>query len=224
MARRPPGNCMAEIRRRAGAQLTGDELEEFLLRIADMAQRGDPAQAMAGRLLAAANELAGQIRAAAAIERRNRIQNLQRRGARREFYLSAPAVGRTAGPLIGLEAKLVGVNTPFAGARQSVDAEGNALIRDLVDGFSIDLERAGHFEAFRSGAYDRQVAIELFELNRREVGQPGTPAHVSPRTLLNGPAAPPVPALPIEPDLDYELKELTRRLAERGREIAAGEM
>jgi len=164
---------MAEIRRRAGVQLTDDELEEFLLRIADMAQRGDPGQAMADRLLAAAGELAGQIRAAAAIERRNRIQNLEKRVARREFYLAAPAVGRTAGPLIGLEAKLVGVNTPFAGARLSVDAEGNALIRDLVDGFSIDLERAGHFQAFRSGAYDRQVAIELFELNRRDGGQPG---------------------------------------------------
>jgi hypothetical protein len=166
-------DCMAEIRRRSGAQLTDDELEEFLTRIADMAQRGDPGVAMATRLLQAANELAGEIRAAAAIERRNRIQNLEKRVARREFYLSAPAVGRTAGPMIGLEAKLVGVNTPFAGARLSVDAEGKALLRDLVDGFSIELDKAGHFEAFRSGVYDRQIAVELAELNRREGGQPG---------------------------------------------------
>lgn len=166
-------DCMAEIRRRAGVQLTDDELQEFLLRIADMAQRGDPGQAMADRLLAAAGELAGQIRAAAAIERRNRIQNLEKRVARREFYQSAPASGKTPGPLLGLEAKLVGVNTPFAGGRLSVDAEAKALQRDLVDGFTIELERRGQFQAFRSGAYDREIAIELGELNKRSGGQPG---------------------------------------------------
>lgn len=167
-------DCMAEIRRRAGVQLTDDELEEFLLRIADMAQRGDPGVAIAQRLAAAAAELAGEIRAAAAIERRNRIQNLEKRVARREFYQTAPASGSTPGPLLGLEAKLVGVNTPFAGGRLSVDAEGKALLRDLVDGFTIDLEKAGHFQAFRSGAYDREIAIELGELNKRAGGQPGT--------------------------------------------------
>lgn len=166
-------DCRAEIRRRAGAQLTEDELDEFLARIADMAQRGDPGIAMAQRLLQASTELAGEIRAAAAIERRNRIQNLEKRVARREFITSAPAAGRTAGPMLGLEAKLVGVNTPFAESRRSVDAEGRALQRELVDGFLIDIEKAGHFQAFRSGQYDRQIARELFELNKREGGQPG---------------------------------------------------
>lgn len=166
-------DCIAEIRRRARTQLTDDDLEEFLTRIAEMAQRGDAGIAMAQRLLQAADTLAGEIRAAAAIERRNRIQNLEKRVARREFYLSAPAVGRTAGPMLGLEAKLVGVNTPFAGARESVDAVGRALVRDLVDGFSIELERAGHFQAFRSGVYDRQIARELAELNKAQGGQPG---------------------------------------------------
>ncbi len=42
--------------------------------------------------------------------------------------------------------------------------------------------------------------------------------------FLNGPAVAPAPAFQIEPDLDCEVEELTRRLAERGREIAAGEM
>lgn len=167
--------CIDEIRRRSGAELTENEIDRLLTDVADRAQRlrrRRPELSDREAVNQAAAELTAETRAAAAIQRRNQAMNLVKRQARREFYLSAPAVGRTAGAIVGLEAKLVGVNTPFYGSRLSVDAQWRGLTREWVDGLTADLERAQLFEALRGGTLDREIAQELEQL-RLENGRPG---------------------------------------------------
>ncbi len=171
-------NCIKEIRKAAGAELDEAEIERLLTLIAQRAQRkraaGRSDASDADLLTEAAEELTAEAKAAAAIEERNALRNLVKRVGRREFYEAAPAAGKTPGILIGLEAKLVGVNTPFAGSRLSVDAQRNELRRDYLVGLTTDLDRAGLFETARSGALERAWARELYELSKTDgTGKPG---------------------------------------------------
>ncbi|BAI73175.1 hypothetical protein AZL_025370 [Azospirillum sp. B510] len=169
-------DCLGEIRGAAGRDLSDDDihvmLEDIQLRADRMRrERVDLSQAELYR--AAAREAGAEAEMAARIEARNAKLNLVKRVARREFYEAAPAVGSRPGILIGLEAKLVGVNTPFSGSRLSVAAQQNALRRDYMVGLTTEFDRAGLYETVRSGAIDRQIARELFELSRAEGGAPG---------------------------------------------------
>ncbi len=119
-------------------------------------------------LLAAAKQISGELVHNALVEKRNALLNLKRRIARRQFYEAAPDLR------LGIEAKLVGVNTPFQGARLSVDAQARALTRDYMAGMVIELDRAGLEGTVRRGDLDGQWARELYELNRAGgKGKPG---------------------------------------------------
>ncbi len=115
---------------------------------------------------------------AARIERRNAIENLKKRVARRAFYESAPAVrnpltGKTTpAVLMGIEAKLAGVNSPMNRGRLSVDAQARALERDYIVGMGVELQKRGLVKVFREAELERQWARELAELNKPD-GRPG---------------------------------------------------
>lgn len=168
-------NCIQEIRAAGGDAITDEDAMRLLDDVQMRAEilrrdRIDLSQAELNRL--AAEQLGAEAIMAARVEARNRKRNLLKRIARRGFYETAPAVGRTPGVIVGLEAKLVGVNTPFAGSRLSVAAQQNALRRDYLLGMTTELDRAGLHEAMRTGAYDDDVVTELWELSR-EGGRPG---------------------------------------------------
>lgn len=162
--------CIAEVRRATGGKLSEDEIGAVFEAVAarfrtKRAKAG--AEVPDGDLFkAAASELNAEAAAAAAIEKRNAIENLKKRVSRREFY------GRAPDPVLGLEAKLVGVNAPFAGGRLSVDAQARALTKDYIGALGTALEKTRTFENFRAGTLDREMARELFELTR-EGGAPG---------------------------------------------------
>ena len=59
------------------------------------------------------------------------------------------------------------------GNRRSVDAQYVALRRQLLGGFSADLDRAGLLKVFASKQLEEQWTDELFELNREAYGKPG---------------------------------------------------
>lgn len=163
-------DCIDDVKAAAGGKLTDEQVLQVMEALDARRQARAAERAMLSaeeQLAAAAKELGDEARLAAAIERRNAALNLKKRVARREFYRRAPDLAR------GVEAKLVGVNTPFAGARVSVDAQGKALRAQFVTGVAADLDRAGLFESARSGALDREWARELFELSKIENGAPG---------------------------------------------------
>lgn len=163
--------CITELQKATGIE-SDDQLEALLETVLRRQQRLARDPAFAGlsedaQLMEAARRLGTEIRTAAAIEKRNAALNAKRRIARRQFYEAAPDLA------LGIEAKTVGVNTPFAGSRRSVDAQANALRRDYLAGMLYDLEREGLDGTVRRGTLDREWAAELAELNR-EAGTPGT--------------------------------------------------
>lgn len=175
--------CLTEIRKAAGVDFSDDELEAILTRIIGFKRRSDsPALSEADQLAEAAAEISAELKRAAAIERRNKIMNLKKRVSRRRFYEEAPDVGKTPGPLIGLEAKLVGVNTPFTGSRLSVDGQYRGLHAEQLQGLAVDLDKVGLFEYARRGDDDRDIARELAELNKQD-GEPGMTGNAKARQV-----------------------------------------
>lgn len=168
-------DCVDTIRAASGRDMSKDEIHTMLedVRLRAERMRRERIDLSEAELIhAAAAEAKAEADMAARIEARNRKMNLLKRIERQDFYERAPAVGKTPGIVMGVEAKLVGVNTPFAGGRLSVAAQALALKRDLLGGMVAEIDRAGLFGGVRSGAMDRDIARELAELNK-EAGNPG---------------------------------------------------
>ncbi|WP_448207293.1 hypothetical protein [Azospirillum sp. sgz302134] len=168
-------DCLDTIRKAAGKALSDDDIHQLLEDVqlrADRMSRERVDLSRAELLVAAAREAGDEARMAARIETRNAKMNLVKRVTRREFYNAAPTTGSTPGIIMGLEAKLVGVNTPFAGSRLSVAAQQHALRRDYAVGLTTELERAGLYNALRNGTIDREIARELFAASMPD-GRPG---------------------------------------------------
>ncbi|AFK51882.1 hypothetical protein TMO_0043 [Tistrella mobilis KA081020-065] len=168
--------CAADIGAAMGREVTPAEALDLMDRIqarADSirATRADLADAELRRV--AAEELAAQARAAAAVEARNKRLDLQRQAARRGLIDTAPKVGDTPGAYMGLKALLTGVNTPFAGHRYSVEARAKGLRTTLLRGMATEIRQTGvTSKELASPEFGRLVAREVFELNR-EGGKTG---------------------------------------------------
>lgn len=171
-------DCMGPMRSAAGGKLTDDEMAGTVLDVHAAAQehmRAGLSAADAARRGAA--DVADRIRMAAAIEKRNRLLNLEKRLERRNGYSQArevrgPLGGKTSAPVMGLESKLVGVNTPWSGSRKSAAALQKSYAAQYIGGLAADLRKGGLLRAWRSGAVARDWARELFELNKKD-GNPG---------------------------------------------------
>ena len=172
-------DCIDEIAGRSGK--TRAEAEDLLAAILDRAE-GFESDGM-GRDSAyerARDEFLQEVADQYARERRGAILDMRKESSRHRYYETtrgeiqklAPGKAKTAFRL-ALEAKLVGVNLPFLGNRRSVDAQYVALRRQLVGGFSSDLERAGLLKVFASKHLEKEWTDELFELNRDAYGKPG---------------------------------------------------
>jgi hypothetical protein len=181
--------CLGLIRKTAGVDFTDEDLAAILGTILDRKRRTTGARLSEPEAFAAvAAELSAEAKQAAAIARRNAVENLKKRVARRAFYDSAPAVrnpitGRTTPQAVmGLEAKLAGINSPMNRGRLSVDAQQRALARDYVVGMGTELDKAGLTASFRKGTLDRDWTRELAELNKTD-GKPGITGNIAARQI-----------------------------------------
>lgn len=158
-----PSDCLAALDAANAGRLDDDELSY----LAEELQRARKAAAgldgLEGRMFDAAEQLAGQMDAAAAIEKRNRLINIVKDGQLRA--LARRAKEATGDASMGLEAAMVGVNAPFAGSRASVDAKAKGILRLYLGGMVADLRRAGLLSKFNSGALSQDVARELWDLS-----------------------------------------------------------
>lgn len=172
-------DCIDEIAARSGK--TRGEAEDLLASILDRAE-GFESDGMDRNSAydRARDEFLQEVADQYARERRGAILDMRKESSRHRYYETtrgeiqklAPGKAKTAFRL-ALEAKLVGVNLPFLGNRRSVDAQYVALRRQLVGGFSSDLERAGLLKVFASKHLEKEWTDELFELNRDAYGKPG---------------------------------------------------
>lgn len=160
-------DCTAAIEAAAGRPLTDDELDSILTaltRRAQHAQRTGAAVDPAGAAREAAAGVAGDLAAAAAIERRNRALNLAKR-VELSGWLQAQFGGNVAE---GLEAIIAGVNRAKTGARNGAAQLQQMLTKRYAAGFAADLERTGHGKLFASGSLDREVGRALWAFGKAD--------------------------------------------------------
>jgi hypothetical protein len=172
-------DCLTEIAERSGKsrEEVGDALDEILDRADGFESDGMGRDEAYDR---ARDEFLQEVADQYARERRGAILDMRKESSRHRYYEATRAAIRTLSPKkaatafrLALEAKLVGVNLPFLGNRRSVDAQYVALRRQLLGGFSADLDRAGLLKVFASKHLEEQWTDELFELNREAYGKPG---------------------------------------------------
>lgn len=166
-------DCVDKITRKGGrdrAQVD-DELKKLLDRVSDFERDGMDREEAFSR---AREERMQEEAAQGARKRRAAVMDMRKKIARGRFYATTEEAIRKLSPRLALraaryalEAKLVGVNIPFAKGRYSVDAQYVGLRRLWVGGFSNDLERAGLLNPFASRALEPKWVAELFELNKR---------------------------------------------------------
>lgn len=159
--------CIREIQSAAGGKLTKEDLVEILDDLMRRKNRNTlPGLSQADHTLRVAEEYGRSLEEADEIIKRNTFENAQKRIARRGVQAAAPD------PALGMEAALTGVNTPFAGSRDSVEGIERALAAQLLGGFHIDAKRAGLSKYAAAGMDDLDVAREMAELNKTD-GKPG---------------------------------------------------
>lgn len=173
MPKRRDEDCSDRIVRKSGRSrgAVDDELKKLIDRVGDLERDGMDREDAFSR---ARDERLQEEADQAARERRSAIMDKRKEIARTRFYKTTEEAIAKLSPKLALraaryalEAKLVGVNIPFAKGRYSVDAQYVALRRQWVGGLSDDLERAGLLKVFASRAIEDKWAQELFELNKR---------------------------------------------------------
>lgn len=173
MPRKRKEDCVDKVTRRSGRgrEEVSDELQRLVDRVGDFTRDGMDRDEAFSR---AREERLEEEADAAARDRRSMILDKRKEIARSRFYsTTADAIAKLSPKLAlraaryALEAKLVGVNIPFARGRYSVDAQFVALRRLWVGGLANDLERDGLLKIFASRAIEDKWVAELFELNKR---------------------------------------------------------
>src|SRR5260370_4039119 len=163
-------DCIAGIAKKTGRsrKQVEDDLQELLDR-ADQARAAgkSPREALAKAgedMLDEMGEMAAVYKRAAQIDALNRAQ-------RRRWYDAR--IGEGHDPALVMEAKMVGVNTPFDRSRKSAEATHGILTEKYAGSFALDLERAGLDRLFGSRSIEDKWTDELAELNRAKGGRPG---------------------------------------------------
>lgn len=160
-------DCVEAVTKAAGRELSKSEVKQ----LSDELERRTRAnQAEATGLsyeeaaLKAADEVGAQMKAAAAIERRNAAMNAKRLSDALTFVRNSFGDD----PALGLQSILTGSQRARTGARRSVAAEQEQLRGYYLGGLLTDLERSGELAILTSGAADRDIAKALWELNSKE--------------------------------------------------------
>lgn len=161
-------DCIDEILEAVKHRLRRSDVERHFEAIDDAAQ-GYEAGGMDRReaIRRAAREAVERMGEAKAIAMRQDRINALKQVERDRFYAKAPT------PIEAMEAKLVGVNKPFAGSRKSIENRAGQLEEKWAGGMVQDLEREGLDKLFASRAIEKEWTRELFELNRGRDGAPG---------------------------------------------------
>ncbi|VVE77381.1 hypothetical protein [Pandoraea sputorum] len=156
-------DCIDAINKAAGRALSDDEheaLQSMLQSRTRYLAARDAATDLHQAALQAAEELAGEVRMASAIEKRNAAINAAVRLERVAWVQKQ--FGRNFAE--GLEAMLVGVNRAKEGSRRSVMSVQKTMRDQYLSGFIADIERTGLRKQFADGSMDRDVWRALWSL------------------------------------------------------------
>ena len=153
--------CIAAISQASEGRLSEEEIVELAEEIERIYRtKGEDAA------FQRAEEIGEDVRAAAAQQDRNHQKNLiirEQLMARMDL-----AYQETGDARLGLRAAMVGVNTPFRGSRDSVDARAEGIMRGAMGQLVNDLQRENLLGVYRSGDLDREINRELWDLSLKE--------------------------------------------------------
>lgn len=164
-------DCIAEIRAAAGDEISDDEIADLITTLRSKQrerQRVNQGESAEETILRAADEMRDDLITEKLIEKRNTYLNWRRRTEAMDFVRSNFSDDFAT----GLEAILVGVNRVREGSRLSAASEQRSLVNKYTTGFLADVEQQGLWDVFVSGAIDREISREMWEIGRPE-GQRG---------------------------------------------------
>ena len=159
--------CIAEISKAVGRDLTNDEVDNIERSVDTRAKRKLRENAGMGSeqaYLEAAADFATEAQVTAIIAKRNAMLNMHRTAEAIDF-VSKQFADR---PGLGLESLMVGTNRLRQGGRMSAMAEQSSLKGYYTRGFLVDVQTLGKekWDLFVSGAIDREISQELWEIDR----------------------------------------------------------
>lgn len=160
-------DCLDAVTKAAGRELSKSEIKQLSN---ELEKRTRAAQAETTGLsyedaaLKAADSLGQQMKAAAAIERRNAAMNVKRLTDAVTFVKNSFGDD----PALGMQSILTGSQRARTGARRSVAAEQEQLRGLYLGGLLTDLERSGELSILTSGSADLDIAKALWQLNSKE--------------------------------------------------------
>jgi hypothetical protein len=169
-------DCVEPLIEATGGRLSRKDIIKLLSDLDDRAKNpgGNTSKNFASygdRLLDAAGKLTEAVQEAAAIAKRNEALNETKRLKRREYYHNA--YDKIKNVVLALEAKLVGVNTPFKDSHVSVDSIRRQLHKDYIVSLITVMRKDGVDKLFASRQIETEWTRELFEINKGERGSPG---------------------------------------------------
>lgn len=156
-------NCLEEIRKAAGRDLSDEQLADLITELRRrqgkrrLTEQGESAE---DQIMRAADEMAGDLLTDKLIAKRNEFLNWKRRTEAGDFVRSN--FGES--PELGMEALITGVNRLRTGSRLSAAAEQHQLTGYYTQGFLADVQQEGLWEVFVSGALDREITREMWEI------------------------------------------------------------
>lgn len=161
-------DCLKIIEEVSAGRLNDDELEEIITELQDVQKTravNDGLESVESAMFKKSQVIAEETELAAMIEKRNRLKNiLVEQNLTRLINAADEAVDN---PALGLEAALVGVNAPFAGAQRSVDSLTNGLMNEYTGGLIADLRKANLLAQFNNmkGSFELEVSKVIHALN-----------------------------------------------------------
>lgn len=161
--------CLAAIEKAAKGELDDQELDALITELAKIKEaRGakDNLDTLEAEMFTRAEQLAEEIGIAAKIEARNRLINVVKKSEL--MTIAREAAAKMDDPSLGLEAAMVGVNSPIFRGRDSVDARSNAILRSAMGGMAADLKERGLFPIFNRGEFDRDISRELWDMSQKK--------------------------------------------------------
>ena len=165
-------DCMDEIRRASDGSMSDDEIMEVLEEFDAVARATAEQRPWANvqqELFGHAEKLAKQAREQVLIKRRNQLAD-NRKEAGLRGILEQPEWAKD--PNAAVTAKAFGSLGFAKGGKASVHRQGVALGRFWIGSLDNALEKEGLGRVLQSGALDRQIAVEMWELGRTK-GKPG---------------------------------------------------
>lgn len=183
MANKSYHDCIGVIQKAAGEWLTDGQAKQLLDEIDNIAQIKKASGQLEGINKLVLNDLDGATNAlkeSALIEKRNALINQK---VRTNILAQ---VRKFALPGDGVKALLAGQHVNVSGALGSIDATGQAITNKFLGQLINGLEKGNLLPIFNSGKFDKEIAIELWQLPHGEPGITKVPEAKAIADLIHG--------------------------------------